>query len=190
MRVVRVNPDGSLLCFLNRVSICLCLFSAICISASPPSDPAMASETSPLLAGTPKKSAGIPYGQLALLCYARWIDGWFFFTIFPVCIAGLFRSSFQLTSPQYIARMIQDTGIPAEHVGYYSGIIEASYSLVEVCTLLSFWTGISDTWGRRPVMVICLAGLAVSGTLFGFSTHVWQMIACRALSGAFSGCVG
>jgi hypothetical protein len=42
----------------------------------------MADETTPLLkSGTAAKLA---YGQLAILCYARWIDSWFFFTIFPV----------------------------------------------------------------------------------------------------------
>jgi hypothetical protein len=32
----------------------------------------------------PKLSKGLPYGQLAILCYARMMDLWFFFSIFPV----------------------------------------------------------------------------------------------------------
>lgn len=39
-------------------------------------------------------------------------------------------------------------------------------------------------------MVICLAGLTVSSTLFGFSTYIWQMIATRGMAGVFSGCLG
>ena len=31
---------------------------------------------------------GLPYGQLAILCYARMMDLWFFFSIFPVSQFG------------------------------------------------------------------------------------------------------
>jgi MFS family permease len=86
--------------------------------------------------------------------------------------------------------MIQETGIPQERIGFYSGLIESVYSVTECLFLLFFWTDISDRYGRKPVMVICLAGLTLSSTLFGFSTHIWQMIATRAMAGVFSGCLG
>ena len=46
--------------------------------------PDMTSESTPLLGSRPTYTAKLAYGQLAILCYARWIDSWFFFTIFPV----------------------------------------------------------------------------------------------------------
>ena len=86
--------------------------------------------------------------------------------------------------------MIHDTGVPEERIGFYSGIIESVYSATECLFLLFFWTDMSDRYGRKPVMVVCLGGLAVSGTLFGLSTHVWHMMATRAMAGIFSGCLG
>ena len=38
-------------------------------------------------------------------------------------------------------------------------------------------------------MVFSLAGVAVSTTLFGFSTKLWHMVAFRCLAGVFAGTV-
>ena len=68
--------------------------------------------------------------------------------------------------------------------------IESTYSLTETITLLFVWTPLSDEIGRKPVLVVCLAGITIGGTGFGFSKSVWEMIFWRAFAGLFSGCIG
>lgn len=159
-------------------------------------------ETTPLLRPDakpqPSKVTQLPFGQLALICCARLVDGFGFFGIFPVSISLNDRAiamrevsrTDSLIAPQYIARMIRDSGVPEQDIGFYSGLIESAYSVTTCITLVYLWPDLSDRWGRRPVVLICLVGLSISGTLFGFSRNVWQMVACRAFAGLFSGCIG
>jgi MFS family permease len=52
-----------------------------------------------------------------------------------------------------------------------------------------FWGRIADRYGRKPVLVFSLAGLAIAVTLFGTSRTVWQMIMFRSMAGLCSGSV-
>jgi len=55
--------------------------------------------------------------------------------------------------------------------------------------VMLFWGRTSDRIGRKPVLTICLTGMAISTTLFGFSTNVYHMIGLRALAGVFAGTI-
>ncbi|PYH88740.1 tetracycline-efflux transporter [Aspergillus ellipticus CBS 707.79] len=139
-----------------------------------------ASETSPLLspsrdgdgespdAGT---SAG-SMGQVILLCCARAIDPLAFFTIFPF-------------ANQMIA---ETTGMKESNVGFYSGIIESLFSVTQMLLMIP-WARAADRIGRKPTLVLSLAGLSVSSALFGFSQTLGQMIFLRCLAGVFGGTV-
>lgn len=47
----------------------------------------------------------------------------------------------------------------------------------------------SDRFGRKPVLVLSLFGVAISTTLFGMSQNIWQMIVFRGVAGVFSGTI-
>jgi MFS family permease len=51
------------------------------------------------------------------------------------------------------------------------------------------WGRVADRYGRKPLLVFSLCGLAVTVSLFGFSKTVWQMILLRCAAGVFSGTV-
>ena len=51
------------------------------------------------------------------------------------------------------------------------------------------WGWVSDRYGRKPVLVVSLVGLAFTASSFGFSQNVWQMISLRCAAGLFSGSV-
>lgn len=51
------------------------------------------------------------------------------------------------------------------------------------------WGRAADRFGRKPVLVISLAGLSVACALFGTSRTIWQMIMYRSLAGVFSGTI-
>ncbi|CAK40129.1 uncharacterized protein An09g01910 [Aspergillus niger] len=144
--------------------------------------PAVADETSPLLpsqdgpglngvvpAATKPKELQSSMGQVALLCCARAIDPLAFFTIFP-----------------FVNQMIADTAsIDEADVGFYSGIIESLFSVTQMMLMIP-WARAADRMGRKPVLILSLAGLSISSALFGFSRTLGQMVFFRCLAGTFA----
>ncbi|KZM21345.1 uncharacterized protein EKO05_0008868 [Ascochyta rabiei] len=117
-------------------------------------------------------NAPLPRAQIFLLCYTRVVEPIAFFSIFP-----------------YINSMIEHVGgIEKADVGFYSGLIESLFSFTQMCVMI-FWGKASDRYGRKPVLVFSLLGIAVATTLFGMSQSIAQMIAARCFAGVFAGTV-
>jgi MFS family permease len=53
-----------------------------------------------------------------------------------------------------------------------------------------FWGRLSDRIGRKPVIMICLAGAAVSYVMLGLASALWMVYATRAFAGLMAGNVG
>lgn len=118
------------------------------------------------------ENAPLPRAQIFLLCYTRVVEPIAFFSIFP-----------------YINSMIEHVGgIEKDDVGFYLGLIEGLFSFTQMCVMI-FWGKASDRYGRKPVLVFSLLGIAVAMTLFGMSQSVWQMVAARCFAGVFAGTV-
>ena len=139
-----------------------------------------AQSTSPSTAGSPPSNTKstddddkpLPKTQLMLLCYARMIEPIAFFSIFP-----------------FINQMIQANGqLASADVGFYSGLIESLFSLTQMAVMLG-WARAADRFGRKPVLVVSLAGMSVCTAGFGFATTIGQMVALRCLAGVFAGSI-
>ena len=129
------------------------------------------SEGEPLLRKTLDASRrNSPRTQIAILCVARMLESWVFFTIFP-----------------FIAAMIEDLGVEQSRIGFYSGFVEAAFACAQCIFTFLLWISLSDKYGRKPVFILSLAGLSISATLFGFSRSIPQMIFFRSIAGVFSG---
>ena len=113
----------------------------------------------------------MPYRQILLLCYTSMTEPIAYFAIFP-----------------FMPEMIFRTGVPQSSVGFWTGIIESLFSLVQM-VLMIFYGRAADKFGRKPVLVFSLAGMSVFTALFGMSQTLWQMILCRCLAGCFAGSV-
>lgn len=50
-----------------------------------------------------------------------------------------------------------------------------------------FWGALSDRLGRRTVLMICLAGGALSYVMLGLASELWMVYAARAFSGVMAG---
>lgn len=117
-------------------------------------------------------NAPLPRAQIFFLCYTRIVEPIAFFSIFP-----------------YISSMVEHVGdIEKEEVGFYCGLIESLFSFTQMCVMI-FWGKASDRYGRKPVLVFSLLGIAVATTLFGMSQSIAQMIAARCFAGVFAGTV-
>jgi DHA1 family tetracycline resistance protein-like MFS transporter len=70
-----------------------------------------------------------------------------------------------------------------------SGIVLGSVLAIHAAMQFAFapiWGRLSDRIGRRPVMLMTMAGTAVSLVLFGLAGSVTGLLVARALSGAFA----
>jgi MFS family permease len=53
-----------------------------------------------------------------------------------------------------------------------------------------FWGRLSDRLGRKPVIMICLAGAALSYILLGLASELWMIFGARAFAGLMAGNFG
>lgn len=128
------------------------------------------SEVPPIHRG--EEDVPLPKLQIFVLCYCSLVEPIAYFCIFP-----------------FINQMIKETGsIEEEDVGFWSGMIESLFSLVQML-LMIFYGRMADRMGRKPVLVFSLSGIAIVTSLFGMSKTLWQMIAFRCAAGLFAGSV-
>ncbi|KAG8693332.1 hypothetical protein FRC09_010578 [Ceratobasidium sp. 395] len=92
--------------------------------------------------------------------------------------------AFELVYP-FVNAMVVDIGITndPEQVGFYSGLVESVFSVTGFIMILPCGY-LSDTFGRKPVILLGMAGLVVSMVLFGFSRSLFDMITSRCIGGA------
>jgi multidrug resistance protein len=62
------------------------------------------------------------------------------------------------------------------------GVLSASYSLMQVL-FAPFWGRLSDRVGRRPVILVTLAGSAVSALMIGLANSLLVLLLARILNG-------
>ena len=82
--------------------------------------------------------------------------------------------------------MVQDLGISRKEAPFYSGLLVSAYAVAEAMTAMA-WGAISDVYGRKPVALIGLGGVALSSIMFGFATSYWVALAARFIGGALNG---
>ena len=138
----------------------------------------------------PTKMTPIPKLQLATLCLVRLLEPIGFTQLFP-----------------YINEMVVKLNIldDPSKVGFVSGLVVSDHlprplpihissdhrqeSVFAAFQLISVyhWAKISDTIGRRPVILLGAIGMGLMTFLFGFSRSLTHMLIIRSLHGFFSG---
>ncbi|KAL4250680.1 MFS transporter superfamily protein [Pleurotus pulmonarius] len=92
----------------------------------------------------------------------------------------------------FVPQLVREIGITKGDegkVGYYVGLLESLFFVVEALTVLH-WSRLSDRIGRKPVLILGLLGISVSMTCFGLSTTFWGLIVSRSLNGGLNGNIG
>ncbi len=77
----------------------------------------------------------------------------------------------------------------AEHFDAAPNIVTLVLAIYSLAQLFSatWWGNLSDRIGRRPVLIISLAGLAVSYVWLGLADSLWMLFAARAFGGFMAG---
>ena len=65
------------------------------------------------------------------------------------------------------------------------GLLMAVYSLMQLL-FAPMWGKISDRYGRKPVMLVGIGGLALSFFMMAVSTNLWMLYAARIIGGILS----
>lgn len=117
------------------------------------------------------KITPLPMAQLASLCVVRMVDPISFTQIFP-----------------YVNEMmdyLHVTDDPSK-IGFYSGLVESSFAISQFLSIYG-WAKFSDKHGRRPAVLVGIAGTAITTMLLGFCRSLFPLLLIRFLSGFFSG---
>ena len=85
--------------------------------------------------------------------------------------------------------MIESFDIPVDQVSKWAGVTQAVYSLCQAVTAVA-WGSASDSFGRKPVVLLSMTCIMSSSLLFGFSRTLMWAIVARSLAGASCGTVG
>jgi MFS family permease len=82
--------------------------------------------------------------------------------------------------------MVQDLGIPKHDASFYAGLLVSAYAIAEAMTA-PLWGMVSDVYGRKPVALIGLLGVAMSSIVFGIAPSYWVALLARFVGGALNG---
>jgi DHA1 family multidrug resistance protein-like MFS transporter len=69
--------------------------------------------------------------------------------------------------------------------GMELGLLAASYAVMRLI-FGPLWGGVSDRVGRKPVLLIGIAGYVITMVWFGLATQLWMLFAARILAGILS----
>ena len=87
--------------------------------------------------------------------------------------------------PFYVERLALAEGATRQSVVLHVGLLTGVYALGQL-VFAPIWGRLSDRVGRRPLIVIGIAGYVVAQVLFGLATSLWLLYAARILGGLLS----
>jgi MFS family permease len=105
-----------------------------------------------------------------------------------VCVFGSFTTVFAMTLllpflPLYVAEM----GVHGHAaIVQWSGIVFGATFLAAGLTA-PLWGRLGDRYGRKSMLVRASIGMAVTMSLMGLTTNIWQLVALRLLAGLSGG---
>ena len=87
--------------------------------------------------------------------------------------------------PFYVERLALSEGASRRAVTMHVGLLTGVYALVQLF-FAPVWGQWSDRTGRRPLLLIGIAGFVVAQVLFGLATTLWLLYGARILGGILS----
>eukprot|EP00322_Chrysochromulina_rotalis_P001173 CAMPEP_0115851686 /NCGR_PEP_ID=MMETSP0287-20121206/12609_1 /TAXON_ID=412157 /ORGANISM="Chrysochromulina rotalis, Strain UIO044" /LENGTH=527 /DNA_ID=CAMNT_0003305725 /DNA_START=12 /DNA_END=1595 /DNA_ORIENTATION=- len=104
-----------------------------------------------------------------------------------LCHAAQYYSVVSVYS--YIGYLAEHNGWTSSvsRAGFISGFIGSAMPLARLFTAM-IWGRVADSWGRKPVIIIGMASVAVGHLVFAFAQPLWLAVAARfVLMGALNG---
>ncbi|KAB8339165.1 hypothetical protein FH972_022100 [Carpinus fangiana] len=121
----------------------------------------------------PNARPPFPTTQLALLALVRLAE--------PIAVTSIFPYAWKL-----VLRF--DVG-DKDDAAFYAGLLISAFSIAEAATGM-FWGGLSDRFGRKPILLAGCAGTILSLLIVGCSTSFTMALFGRILGGLLNGNIG
>lgn len=112
---------------------------------------------------------GFPTYQLTILAICRFSE--------PIAFSSILA---------YTYVMVQDLNGTDVNASFYAGLLVSAYAVAEALTAM-LWGAISDRYGRKPIVLFGLVGVAISSLLFGLAEQYWVALLARFVGGALNG---
>jgi len=87
--------------------------------------------------------------------------------------------------PFYVERLGLAGGASRQSIVLHVGLLTGVYPLVQLI-FAPLWGRLSDRIGRRPLVLIGIAGYVIAQLLFGLATSLWLLYAARTIGGILS----
>ncbi len=87
--------------------------------------------------------------------------------------------------PFYVERLALEEGSTQQSMVMHVGLLTGVYALAQL-VFAPLWGRWSDRIGRRPLILIGIAGYVVAQVMFGLSTSLWLLYAARIVGGVLS----
>src|SRR5690349_16939697 len=72
------------------------------------------------------------------------------------------------------------------NASFYAGLLVSAYAVAEALTAM-VWGAISDRYGRKPIVLFGLFGVALSSLILGLAKQYWVAFFARFIGGALNG---
>lgn len=87
--------------------------------------------------------------------------------------------------PFYVERLALEAGVAQQSIVLHVTLLTGVYALMQL-VFAPLWGRLSDRIGRRPLILIGIAGYVVAQVTFGLSTSLWLLYAARIFGGILS----
>ena len=87
--------------------------------------------------------------------------------------------------PFYTERLALAEGASRNSVGLHVGLLTSIYALMQLI-FAPIWGRLSDRVGRKPLLLLGIAGYAIAQVLFGVASNLWLLYAARIVGGILS----
>lgn len=87
--------------------------------------------------------------------------------------------------PFYVERLALSEGASRQSIVLHVGLLTGVYPLTQLI-FAPLWGHWSDRFGRRPLVLIGIAGYVIAQVLFGLATSLWLLYAARTIGGMLS----
>lgn len=105
-----------------------------------------------------------------------------------ICLLGSFSTLLAMTVMlPFLPIYVEQLGVQGHAaIVQWSGIAYGATFLV-AGLVAPLWGHLGDRYGRKPMLVRASLGMAVTMSLIGFSTDIWQLVGLRLLAGIAGG---
>jgi MFS family permease len=86
----------------------------------------------------------------------------------------------------YLPEMIRGFGVKRDEVAKWAGVTSSVFSVCQSITAVP-WGRASDTFGRKPVLILGLLSTMICFIVWGMSTSLAMAITVRAIMGGGNG---